>query len=239
MPARWDEITSIARQYDIPLIEDAAEALGASFEGRKCGTFGTFGILSFNGNKMITTSGGGALVCHSAEQAADARFLATQARDEAPHYQHSRIGYNYRMSNICAAIGRGQMEVLADRVHARRENHAFYRSALAGLPGITLLEEPDEHYFSNHWLSCILVDDTLTGGIDRDTIRLQLDACGIESRPLWKPMHRQPVFAPFAFYGNGTSDCLFRKGLCLPSGSQMGKDALEATTNTILSCLSN
>jgi dTDP-4-amino-4,6-dideoxygalactose transaminase len=228
MPARWNAIEAIAGRYGIPLVEDAAEALGAVYRGRKCGTFGAFGVLSFNGNKIITTSGGGALVCHDPETAAAARFLATQARDEAPHYQHSRIGYNYRMSNICAAIGRGQMEALDARVRARRQNHAFYRDAFADIPGVTLLEEPGECYFSNHWLSCIVIDPARTrSGADCEAVRRRLWEAGIESRPLWKPMHLQPVFGSSRFYGDGTSAALFRNGLCLPSGSSLERKELE------------
>jgi dTDP-4-amino-4,6-dideoxygalactose transaminase len=233
MPAQWDEIRAVAQQYDIPVVEDAAEALGATYKGRKCGVFGTFGILSFNGNKIITTSGGGALVCHNKKDADAARFLATQARDAAPHYQHSRIGYNYRMSNICAAIGRGQMEVLDNRVHKRRANHAFYQNAFADIPGITLLKEPGEHSFSNHWLSCLLIDPVPTHGINRETLRRKLEEAGIEARPLWKPMHLQPVFKDARFYGDGTSETLFRNGLCLPSGSNLRKEELEEITNII------
>jgi dTDP-4-amino-4,6-dideoxygalactose transaminase/lipopolysaccharide/colanic/teichoic acid biosynthesis glycosyltransferase len=228
MPARWDEITAIAQRYDIPIVEDAAEALGATFRERKCGVFGAFGILSFNGNKIITTSGGGALVCRTAGDAAAARFLATQARDEAPHYQHSRIGYNYRMSNIAAAIGRGQMLVLNDRLAARQRNFDFYKHALAGIPGIALPESPDRSFRSNHWLSRILVDPALTpGSVDRETIRRQLRQAGIESRPVWKPMHLQPIFQTAPFYGDGTSEHLFNHGLCLPSGSNLTQEALE------------
>jgi dTDP-4-amino-4,6-dideoxygalactose transaminase len=226
MPAKMDEIMVIAKQYQIPVIEDAAEALGSTLNGKACGTFGDMGILSFNGNKIITTSGGGALISDHEPYVKQARFLATQARDAAPHYQHSHIGYNYRMSNICAGIGRGQMIVLPDRVKQRRANHAWYETNLANLPGISFLKELTGAY-SNRWLTCILVDPTLTGGITREDIRLALEKENIESRPLWKPMHLQPVFADAPFYGDGTSEKLFNNGLCLPSGSNLKATDLE------------
>lgn len=239
MPAQYDKIETIAQQFDITLIEDAAEALGASYKGRKCGTFGQLAILSFNGNKIITTSGGGALVCKTSEEAEFARFLATQARDKASHYQHSHIGYNYRMSNISAGIGRGQMQVLPERINARRAVHSFYKKAFSGLPGIRLHEEPEEEYFSNHWLSCILVDPSLTGGVSRETIRLALLGEGIESRPLWKPMHLQPVFSACPFYGDGTSEQLFKQGLCLPSSSCLTEEELLEIAEVIISLMKN
>ena len=222
MPAKIKEIMAIAGEYDIPVIEDAAEALGSDLDGQAMGTFGDLGILSFNGNKIITTSGGGALVSRNAEWIKKARFLATQARDAAPHYQHSKIGYNYRMSNVCAAIGRGQMVVLADRVAQRRKNHAFYQNAFEGIEAISFLEEP-EGYFSNRWLSTVLVE----GKISREHIRLTLEEDNIESRPLWKPMHMQPVFVGAPAYTNGVSEELFEKGLCLPSGSNLTQGDLE------------
>jgi dTDP-4-amino-4,6-dideoxygalactose transaminase len=216
MPANMDAITEIAKRYKIPIIEDAAEALGASYKGQKCGTFGEFACLSFNGNKMITTSGGGALVCTTFEQAKKTLFYATQARDEAPHYQHSEIGYNYRMSNICAGIGRGQMTVLDAHVERRREIHSIYSDKLSKFSGISLLENPSEDYQSNHWLTCVQIDLEKTG-FSREDLRLAMDNANIETRPLWKPMHLQPVFADSPFYGDGTSEALFEKGLCLPS----------------------
>jgi dTDP-4-amino-4,6-dideoxygalactose transaminase len=222
MPAQMDEIMAIARRYEIPVLEDAAEALGSSIDGRRCGTFGDIGVLSFNGNKIITTSGGGALVSKSAKVAEDARFLATQARDVAPHYQHSQIGYNYRMSNLCAGVGRGQMEVLAKRVEQRRSVYAQYENYFAGKKGITLLQEP-AGYFSNRWLSTILIDSSVAG-FSREDLRLALEQENIESRPLWKPMHIQPVFDGCAFYGNGTAERLFADGLCLPSGSNLADE---------------
>lgn len=225
MPAQMEAITIIARDYGIPVIEDAAEALGSSVNGRKCGTFGDIGVLSFNGNKIITTSGGGALVSHSSGVVKDARFLATQARDEAPHYQHSQIGYNYRMSNLCAGVGRGQMQVLADRIKQRRSIYEQYHNFLNGKKGITFTEEPGG-YFSNRWLTTILIDPALAG-FTREDLRLAFDAENIESRPLWKPMHRQPVFEQYPFYGDGTADRLFQNGLCLPSGSNLKSEDME------------
>lgn len=227
MPAKMDEINSIAAEYDIPVVEDAAEALGSTYKGKACGSFGKISILSFNGNKIITTSGGGALVSAHSEYVTKARFLSTQARDNAPHYQHSEIGYNYRMSNVLAGIGRGQMEVLDERVSQRRKNNIRYRDYFKGIDGIQFQNEPNEDYFSNYWLSGILVDPDKTGGITREDIRLSLEAENIEARPLWKPMHMQPVFEGCMFYGDGTSEKLFDQGLCLPSGSNLGMNDFE------------
>lgn len=224
MPAKMDEINAIAKEYDIPVIEDAAEALGSTLNGKAMGTFGDMGILSFNGNKIITTSGGGALISDNEEYIAKARFLATQARDNAPHYEHSHIGYNYRMSNICAGIGRGQMEVLDDRVAQRRKNFEFYKEQLGNLSGVTLLDEP-KGYFSNRWLSTALINPTLSG-TNREEIRLHLEKDNIETRPLWKPMHMQPVFSGTPYYGSGVSEELFANGLCLPSGSNLSDEDL-------------
>lgn len=234
MPGNMKEIMAIAGEYGIPVIEDAAEALGSTINGKACGTFGDMGILSFNGNKIITTSGGGALISDTAEYISTARFLATQARDAAPHYQHSHIGYNYRMSNVCAAIGRGQMEVLPTRVQQRRANYVFYTGALQPLPGIAFLNEP-AGCFSNRWLTTITVDPALSNGITRETIRLALEKDNIESRPLWKPMHLQPVFEQAPFYGDGTSEKLFEQGLCLPSGSNLDTAGLERVAAIIKS----
>ncbi len=220
MPAKMAEIMAIVDRYNIPVLEDAAEALGSSVDGKMCGTFGHISALSFNGNKIITTSGGGALVSHSSEYAANARFLATQARDAAPHYQHSHIGYNYRMSNVCAGIGRGQMEVLQSRVAARRSVYDRYVQRLSQLPGISFAAEP-AGYLSNRWLTAILIDPASSGGITRETLRLALEKENIESRPLWKPMHQQPIFASAPYYGDRTSERLFADGLCLPSGSNL------------------
>jgi dTDP-4-amino-4,6-dideoxygalactose transaminase len=221
MPAKMEEIQTLAFQYNVPIIEDAAEALGSSYKGQKCGTFGEMAALSFNGNKIITTSGGGALVSSNKKYIDQAKFLSTQARDEAPHYQHSQIGYNYRMSNIVAGIGRGQMEVLDIRVAQRRSNNERYRNFFEGIPGITFQTEPTADYFSNYWLTAILFEPSLTGGISREEVRLALDAENIESRPLWKPMHIQPVYEGTKFYGTGVCEQLFEKGLCLPSGSNL------------------
>ncbi len=223
MPAKMDEILAIAQKHDIPLIEDAAEALGSTYKGTACGTFGRFGILSFNGNKIITTSGGGALVCHNQADKDQAVFLSTQARDNAPHYQHSQIGYNYRMSNIVAGIGRGQMEVLSDRVEARRKMHDFYVDIFKDIDGVDVFSEPNENFYSNHWLSAIIVDEK-TAGKTREDLRLALLEDNIESRPLWKPMHLQPVFAAAPYYGTDVSEKLFDNGLCLPSGSNLSDD---------------
>lgn len=223
MPAKMDEIIEIAKQYEIPVIEDAAEALGSKYKGKNCGTFGRFGILSFNGNKIITTSGGGALVCHTQEDKDKAVFLSTQARDNAPHYQHSHIGYNYRMSNIVAGIGRGQMEVLNDRVEARRKMNDFYVDLFKDIEGVDVFSEPSEDFFSNHWLSAIIVNREVTGKT-REDLRLALLDDNIESRPLWKPMHLQPVFAGAPYYGTDVAEKLFEDGLCLPSGSNLTDD---------------
>jgi dTDP-4-amino-4,6-dideoxygalactose transaminase len=223
MPAKMKEITAIADRYQIPVIEDAAEALGSTYQGKACGTFGRFGILSFNGNKIITTSGGGALVCHNQEDKDTTVFLSTQARDNAPHYQHSHIGYNYRMSNIVAGIGRGQMEVLNDRVEARRKMHDFYVDIFTDIEGVDVFSEPTEEYFSNHWLSAIVIDESITGK-NREDLRLAFLEDNIESRPLWKPMHLQPVFADAPYYGTDVAEKLFDNGLCLPSGSNLSDD---------------
>ena len=217
MPFRVDEVLTLCEKYDIPLIEDAAEALGSTYKGRACGTFGRFGVLSFNGNKIITTSGGGALVCHSQAEKDKAVFLSTQARDNAPHYQHSHIGYNYRMSNITAGIGRGQMEVLGQRIEARRKMYAFYELMFKDTEGIELLREPSTDFF---WLSAIVIDKAKVG-FDREDLRLAFLEENIESRPLWKPMHLQPVFSGVPYYGEKVSEELFDKGLCLPSGSNL------------------
>lgn len=220
MPYKVGEVQTIAEKYNIPVIEDAAEALGSTYKGKACGTFGRFGALSFNGNKIITTSGGGALVSYTQEDKDKAVFLATQARDDAPHYQHSHIGYNYRMSNITAGIGRGQMEVLADRVEARRAMNKFYQELFSDIDGVTVFVEPSSDYFSNHWLSAILIDPKVAGKT-REDLRLAFLEDDIESRPLWKPMHMQPVFADAPYYGGTVAEELFENGLCLPSGSNL------------------
>jgi dTDP-4-amino-4,6-dideoxygalactose transaminase len=219
MPFKIDEVKAVALKYGIPILEDSAEALGSSYKGQKCGSFGAIGVLSFNGNKIITTSGGGALVTAEAAIKNKAVFLATQARDDAPHYQHSHVGYNYRMSNICAGIGRGQMEVLDKHVSLRREMHDFYIDFFKDIQGVRVLTEPDTDYFSNHWLSAIVIDPSKTGGKTSADLRLFLEKTNIESRPLWKPMHLQPIFEHYPYYGKKISQNLFENGLCLPSGS--------------------
>lgn len=232
MPAKMNELISIANKYDIPVLEDAAEALGSSIHKKKCGSFSSLSVLSFNGNKIITTSGGGALLSNNESAIKKARFLATQARDPSPHYQHSQIGYNYRLSNICAGIGRGQMLVLEDRISQRRSNYEYYKKAFKNIKGISFLDEPPG-YFSNRWLTTISVDPLLTGGITREEIRLALDAENIESRPLWKPMHIQPVFSKTLFFGNSFSDKLFANGLCLPSGSNLSTADLDRVVKVV------
>lgn len=252
MPAKIDEIMAVAERYDIPVIEDAAEGLGSRFDGKVCGTFGRYGVLSFNGNKMITTSGGGALICPDAEAKRKIMFYATQARESYPYYQHEEIGYNYRMSNICAGIGRGQMTVLEEHIAHHQHICQLYKSLLEDVKGITLHENPSPRYESNYWLNTILLDPDLrvkgeehayekviqgaVGGAagvthqsgsshtdcepnrNVEAMRMGLDTAGIESRPLWKPMHRQPVYKNNPAYVNGVSEALFKRGLCLPSG---------------------
>ena len=217
MPFQVEKIKSLSEKYQIPIIEDSAEALGSSYKGKKCGTFGDYGILSFNGNKIITTSGGGALLTSSKEIKQKALFLATQARDEAPHYQHSEIGYNYRMSNISAGIGRGQMKVLNERVAQRRANHEWSCNLFEGISSVTVMKEFSADYYSNFWLTTILTSSFN----EREKLRLAFESANIESRPLWKPMHLQPVFKNSKFYGTSVAASLFERGLCLPSGSNM------------------
>ncbi|GAB6278072.1 MAG: aminotransferase class I/II-fold pyridoxal phosphate-dependent enzyme [Lentimicrobium sp.] len=232
MPARMDEILAIADEYDIPVLEDAAEALGSEYRGQKCGTFGEFACLSFNGNKMITTSGGGALVCRTEEEAKRTKFFATHARDNAPHYQHSHIGYNYRMSNICAGIGRGQMYVLEDHLARRREINQLYRTLLQDVPGIAFHTNPDADFESNYWLTCIVIDPQ-EAGFTREELRLKMEEENIETRPLWKPMHLQPVFADCPYYGDNTEGRLFDDGLCLPSGPTLTDEDIERVAEVI------
>ena len=233
MPVKMDEVMEVANRYGIPVLEDSAEALGSEYKGQKCGTFGEYGVLSFNGNKMITTSGGGALICPNEEKAKRALFYATQAREQAPHYQHEKIGYNYRMSNICAGIGRGQMFVLDEHVARRREIHDLYVKLLAGVKGVKVMCQPEGGDFnSNYWLTCITVDPE-EAGFTREDVRLTLDEDNIESRPLWKPMHLQPVFKNAPFYGNGTSERLFEIGLCLPSGPTLTDEDVERVVKVI------
>ena len=233
MPAKMNEIKTISEKYEIPIIEDAAEALGSMYYGEKAGSFGDISILSFNGNKIITTSGGGALLSHNKEIVEKARFLSTQARDDAPHYQHSQIGYNYRMSNILAGVGRGQLEVIDERVKVRREIFDFYKHIFSNINGIVFHNEPDNNFFSNRWLTTILLDSKLCNGINREDLRLRLNEFNIESRPLWKPMHLQPVFIKYPSYLNGVSENLFNNGLCLPSGSAMTKYDLNRIEKAI------
>ena len=222
MPYKVDEIHTIASTYNIPIIEDSAEAFGSSYKNKKCGTFGDISILSFNGNKIITTSGGGALVSSKKEIKDKAVFLATQARDKSVAYLHSQIGYNYRMSNVLAGIGRGQMTILDKHVKLRRKNYRFYEETLGNLDSVELLNEPQDH-FSNRWLSCMLLDSNKS----REALRLEFDNKNIETRPLWKPMHQQPIFSDCKSYINGVSDNLFERGLCLPSGSNLTNIELE------------
>ncbi len=236
MPARLDEILEICNEYQISIIEDAAEALGSSYKGKKLGAFGDLSVYSFNGNKIITTSGGGALLSNNEEWIVKSRFLATQARDNEVHYQHSELGYNYRMSNVVAGIGRGQMIVLDEWVNKRRAMHDFYYNLLGGIEGIEFLVEPHEDYFSNHWLTAITIDNSILG-FDRETMRLHLLEDNIESRPLWKPMHLQPIFKDYPYYGNRLSERLFDKGLCLPSGSNLTElelNRIEKSLNSLL-----
>ena len=271
MPYRIDEIMEIAERYDIPVIEDAAEGFGSRFGGRVLGTFGRYGVLSFNGNKMITTSGGGALICPDAAAKTEIMFYATQAREAYPYYQHERIGYNYRMSNICAGIGRGQMTVANDHIAHHKHVCALYRELLAGVDGITLHENPSERYDSNYWLNTVVLDPGLrvkgeehayeaavqgaVGGAagvthaagtlhtdcepnrNVEAMRMALDAAGIESRPLWKPMHKQPVYRDAPAYVNGVSERLFRTGLCLPSGPCVTDDDVRYIVANIKAAL--
>ena len=236
MPAKMKEIMAVANQYNIPVIEDAAEALGSTIYGKACGSFGDFGILSFNGNKIITTSGGGAILSNNLNALKKARFLATQAKDNAPHYEHSEMGYNYRMSNIAAAIGVGQLKVLVERIAARRENHQFYSDLLRDIHGIQFLQEP-VGYFSNRWLSCIVIDAEKVE-VTPETLRLHLEKENIESRPLWKPMHLQPLFKSSSYVGANIAEKLFKTGLCLPSGSNLTlneKERIASQLKTVFS----
>ena len=239
VPYKIEEIRAVADKYQIPILEDSAEAIGSCHKGQQCGTFGEIGVLSFNGNKMITTSGGGAIITKTKSLKDKAVFFATQSRDDAPHYQHSEIGYNYRMSNICAGIGRGQMEVLETHVALRRKMHGFYVDLFKDIPGITVFKTFHEDYFSNYWLSCILVEPQLTNGIDRETLRLALESQNIESRPLWKPMHLQPIFEKYPYYGNKVAENLFEKGLCLPSGSNLTEEDRARISDVITKLFHN
>lgn len=233
MPYMIDEIHAFAKAYKIPIIEDSAEALGSTYKGRKCGTFGDYGILSFNGNKIITTSGGGAMVCHSKEVKSKTIFLGTQALDVAPHYQHSEVGYNYRLSNVSAGIGRGQMEVLDSHIDLRRSMNTFYQELFKDINGVEVFKERDETVWSNHWLSAIMVDPAKTEGITREDIRLAFLKVNIESRPLWKPMHMQPLYKDYPYYGKKVCEHLFENGLCLPSGSNLTDENRERISKVV------
>ena len=231
MPAKIDELLEVAKRYQIPVIEDAAEALGSTYKGQKCGTFATYSVLSFNGNKIITTSGGGALVCNSKEEKDNTIFYATQARDNAAHYQHSQIGYNYRMSNISAGIGRGQMEVIDKHITLRQKMNAFYQKLFNDIKGVKVFKEPNKNYSSNHWLSCITIENDCN--FSKADFQSAMSEANIETRPLWKPMHLQPVFKDLPYFGNNESETLFNKGLCLPSGSNLTYDDRDRIFNVV------
>ncbi|MBC5837047.1 DegT/DnrJ/EryC1/StrS family aminotransferase [Flavobacterium muglaense] len=235
VPYKIEAVKAISEKHGIPVLEDSAEALGSSYKGQKCGTFGDIGVLSFNGNKIITTSGGGAIVTKSKELKDRAVFFATQSRDNAPHYQHSEIGYNYRMSNICAGIGRGQMQVLDDHVALRRSMNDFYVALFKDIPSVTVFISPNEDYYANYWLSAIVIEPNKALGIDRESLRLAFEDVNIESRPLWKPMHLQPVFAKYPYYGTKVAENLFDNGLCLPSGSNLTDEDRERIANAVTS----
>ncbi|WP_430809859.1 MULTISPECIES: aminotransferase class I/II-fold pyridoxal phosphate-dependent enzyme [unclassified Carboxylicivirga] len=236
MPAQMDRIMDVADRYGVPVVEDAAESLGSKYKGKALGSFGKIGILSFNGNKIITTSGGGALLCNEEPYAEKARFLATQARDPAPHYQHSELGYNYRMSNVLAGIGLGQMEILDERVRQKRAIYLFYKENLSREQCLTFLAEPDGSFFSNRWLTTILIDEQKYK-LSRGQIQQHLEKMNVETRPLWKPMHRQPIFKDYDCYISGVSDCLFQHGLCLPSGTNMAESEKQHVLVEILKVL--
>lgn len=233
MPAMMDEILEICNRYEIPLVEDSAESLGSKYKGRRCGTFGEFALLSFNGNKIITTSGGGALVTNTKAQKEKTIFLSTQARDQAPHYQHSEVGYNYRLSNICAGIGRGQMEVLEERVSQRRANHDFYKELFSDIDAVEVFSEVNSDFYSNHWLTSITLHQDLTSRTTEELMSAFLDR-NIETRPLWKPMHLQPVFKDCPYYGENVAEELFNQGLCLPSGSNLTNDDKKRIKDVIV-----
>lgn len=231
MPAKMDEIRAIADKYGIPIVEDSAEALGSEYKGKKCGTLGNYGCLSFNGNKIITTSGGGALVCHSKEEADRVKFYATQAREQRPYYYHETIGYNYRLSNVSAGIGCGQMDVLQPHVELRRAIHDFYTKELAEIDGLSVQQNPSTDFNSNFWLSTVLIDPKT--GKDPDSLRQFMLDAGVETRRLWRPMHMQPVFADAPYYGDTTCETLFDRGLCLPSGSGLKEEELRYVADKI------
>ena len=231
MPAKMNEIKALSNKYNIPILEDAAEALGSTYHGKPCGTFGDFGVLSFNGNKIITTSGGGALITHSEQEKKQALFLATQAKEEAVHYEHKQSGYNYRMSNISASIGLGQLEVVSEHIQLRRQNHLFYKQLFENLSEVILHQEPNEDFISNHWLNVI----QLASFEQREALRLHLEKYNIESRPVWKPMHLQPLFQDNLYFGDDLTDTLFDNGLCLPSGSNLLEEDLMRIKKALLS----
>ncbi len=233
MPAKMDEIMAIADKYGIAVVEDAAEALGSEYKGKKCGLFGRFGCLSFNGNKIITTSGGGALICHSEEEAVRVKFYATQAREPRPYYYHEVIGFNYRLSNVCAGIGCGQMDVLAEHVERRKANHKFYTEAFSGIEGLTVQQNPGEEFDSNFWLSTVLIDPST--GKDPETARQLMADALIETRRLWRPMHMQPIYKDAPYYGSDCCESLFDRGLCLPSGSNLSEDDLQCVADVLIS----
>jgi dTDP-4-amino-4,6-dideoxygalactose transaminase len=234
VPYKVDEIRAIADQYQIPIVEDAAEALGSSYKGKRCGTFGNVGVLSFNGSKIITTSAGGAIVLPDRDWKEKAIYLATQAKEKAAHYQHSEIGYNYRMSTICAGIGLGQMEVLDQHVALRRCMHAFYVDVFKEITGVFVYSVPNADYFSTYWLTAVLINPEKTNGITNEMVRLALEAENIESRPLWKPMHLQPLYEKQPYYGSQVAETLFNNGLCLPSGSNITDAEREKIRKTLL-----
>jgi dTDP-4-amino-4,6-dideoxygalactose transaminase len=233
-PYKIEEVRAISNKYKIPILEDSAEALGSSYKGQKCGTFGDIGVLSFNGNKIITTSGGGAIVTRTKEKKDRVLFLAMQSRDNTPHYEHSEIGYNYRLSNISAGIGRGQMEVLNSRVQLRRDMHHFYINVFKSIDEVSVFSIPNDDYFSNYWLTTILVEPNSAKGVNREALRLAFDKVNIESRPLWKPMHLQPIFAHHPYYGGTIAETLFENGLCLPSGSNLTDAEMDRIKKVIL-----
>jgi dTDP-4-amino-4,6-dideoxygalactose transaminase len=233
VPYKVDEVKAIAHKYKIQVLEDSAEALGSSYKGRLCGTFGDFGVFSFNVNKIITTYGGGILVTNTKELKKKTIFLSTQSKDDAPHYEHSELGYNYQMTTIGAGIGRGQMGVLEDYLALRREMHAFYARLFADIDSVTVYTVPNDDYFSNYWLTTILIDPKKNNGITRETLREALESENIESRPLWKPLHLQPVFRKYPYYGNAVAETLFENGLCLPSGSNLTDADRERITGVV------
>ena len=237
MPAKMDEIMAIANRYGIPVLEDAAEAIGSEYQSQKCGTIGTYGVLSFNGNKMITTSGGGALICPDCDTARRVKFFATQARENQPYYYHKHIGYNYRLSNVCAGIGCGQMDVLNERVARRRAIHEMYSSRLNNINGITVQSSPSSQFDSNYWLSTIIIDSSTS--ITPDKMRIALNAENIETRLLWRPMHMQPIFSESPYYGGNISQRLFEHGLCLPSGSILSDSQIAHVIDSILNIVKN